>query len=142
MNTASTIFQSLATVIKEEDTLDDVLVEKAIDFLKAISPYESRFHANDLLFGLVPEHDDPVIGFIEALWSLVAFSDHRIVGLTAVVEQSPRSCSENAIVHFSNTGRNPECPDAADAAKHAQMNNILFERVIVPSEAYIRSLCS
>ncbi|KAK2950555.1 hypothetical protein BLNAU_14549 [Blattamonas nauphoetae] len=163
-------FQSLATLVKEEFPFDDALVEKAVAFLKAISPYDRLFRADDLLFGLVPEHDDPVVGFVGALWPLVASSVHRIVescatantmkmlncgvisGILNILQPHTVSLPLGEILlidvvkmlssPFSNTGRNPSCLNEADAAKYAQMNEILFERVIVPSDAFIRHLCS
>ncbi|KAK2950520.1 hypothetical protein BLNAU_14513 [Blattamonas nauphoetae] len=143
MNTASANFQSLATLVKEGFHFDDALVEKAVAFLKTISPYDRLFNADDLLFGLTKCATANTMkmlncGVISGILNIL--QPHTVslpLGEILLIDVVKMLSSP-----FSNTGRNPSCLNEADAAKYAQMNEILFERVIVPSDAFIRHLCS
>ncbi|KAK2955540.1 hypothetical protein BLNAU_9588 [Blattamonas nauphoetae] len=177
---ASIIFTSLVTLVKDGHPFNDTLVTKAVDFLQTLSPYNVNFEADTLLLRLVPDHVDPVTGFIEAFWSLLASSEHRIVESTLDVLESTltRCSSDNRMkmlncdvipgvmnilqphtlslplerslhhrvmrllktVHYSTNI--PEFFDVSGSSRQSQMNDAIFEQVLIPSEAYLRSLCS
>ncbi|KAK2941982.1 hypothetical protein BLNAU_23105 [Blattamonas nauphoetae] len=180
INTASIIFRSLATLVKEWYPFDDALVEKAVGFLQTISPANQLFSVDDFLFGLVPEHVDPVDGLIEATLLLLASSEHRIVesaldvfestfdrcstdntlkmldcnmisGVMTVIRPHTSSLSAGNVLHTRVIrllksslfeARNLESFDISGSSRQSQMNDVIFERVLIPSETYLRYLCS
>ncbi|KAK2949827.1 hypothetical protein BLNAU_15222 [Blattamonas nauphoetae] len=165
--------------MKEGFPFDDALVSKAVVFFETISPASPFFSVDDFLFGLVPEHVDPVVGFIEALWSVLASSEHRIVeSALAVLESTFDRCSTDNTLKLLNCNmisgvmtvirpptsslsagnvlhtriirllksslfeaRNLDSFDVSGSSRQSQLNDAIFERILIPSEAYLRYLC-
>ncbi|KAK2952463.1 hypothetical protein BLNAU_12569 [Blattamonas nauphoetae] len=119
MPTASTIFQSLGTLVREDYPFDTALLTKAVNFLDTISPAYEIFEADDLLFGLVPDHEDPLTGFTEAVWSLVASPHHEIV-------ESALDALQSVLSHCStdNLERMLDCDVVAGVMKIVEPHTI------------------
>ncbi|KAK2955491.1 hypothetical protein BLNAU_9538 [Blattamonas nauphoetae] len=180
VDSASITFHSLVTLVKEGYPFDDALEAKAIGFLGQIDTHFKRSEDANLLFSLVPAHDDPVNGFLDALLSLLASSMHTIVESALEILQSLfRLCSTGNIIKMLNcdvisgvmniiqphtlslslrkslhvqimdfltsvlcASDRPPSRNIDDATQTYQMNEMIFQRIIVPSDGYVRYLCS
>ncbi|KAK2948366.1 hypothetical protein BLNAU_16712 [Blattamonas nauphoetae] len=137
------------------------------------------YKSGDLLFELVPRHDS-IDGFVNAMLSLIASSDSRIIdsvltfvetvynhssikhrikmlnsnlipGVMNIIQPRPGSLPTNMNLHarvirFLANGllraRSLESAVVSGSSSQSQMNDAIFERIVVPSEANIRFFCA
>ncbi|KAK2943858.1 hypothetical protein BLNAU_21205 [Blattamonas nauphoetae] len=81
-STCSTIFLSLLELVKEDHPFDDDQEEMAENLLSVLSPSSRFFSTDDLLYDLVPNHEDPNLGLVESIQTLLSARSRRIVEAT------------------------------------------------------------
>ncbi|KAK2958421.1 hypothetical protein BLNAU_6691 [Blattamonas nauphoetae] len=80
---ASQAFVSLVDFIKEGSDLDDKATRQACSLLERIrGPFRSLFTDEQILFELVPTHDDSCSGFTESIVLLLTSSNAALVTMT------------------------------------------------------------
>ncbi|KAK2960089.1 hypothetical protein BLNAU_4972 [Blattamonas nauphoetae] len=128
----SGIYCSLVALVKAEYMFDDVLQDRAAQFLKILEPFFDEQLAAQLVTDLVPSSVGSPSGFSESILTLLSSPHSTLVEATMII----RSLLYLATPYYV---RNLSITSTLDKNNHRKM---IFQKVLLPSSPLVTFLIS